>query len=305
MDDLIPNKNNKILFGNTIKSDGFSVDFVFYRKKRMNNGSDVELTLEDFNYEEVHNQYHPIFLDPGRKSLFTAVVGIASAKQIRKSSLLDFYGKDTAHHRFQLYQDRQRAPEMLANMLTHGTAKYNKSQRKRKKKKKGKNDKKKDEWLSLRTDEKNTCFFDDLKVVKTPGFKGKDVIRCSKNKKVWQRDANAATNMMTISKAVWMGEGRPEVFKPKKNDDHIYWYFSQANHVILIIVGDAVDISKDDQTCEHALLAFSLDFRQLIVAINKIPSGPKLVTTKLSRRSPSSSRRLVSTQVCSFRPISG
>ncbi|KAG1281368.1 hypothetical protein G6F65_005751 [Rhizopus arrhizus] len=151
MDDLTPNENNKILFGNTIKSDGFSVDFVFYRKERMNNGSDIELTLEDFNYEEVHNQYHPMFLDCGRKSLFTAVVGIASAKQIRKSScsgiktiesqihtpktaavgsydqyvkytlthldkLLDFYGKDTAHRRFQLYQGRQRAPEMMANI---------------------------------------------------------------------------------------------------------------------------------------------------------------------------------------------
>ncbi|KAG0875676.1 hypothetical protein G6F15_010288 [Rhizopus arrhizus] len=215
MDDLTPNENNKILFGNTIKSDGFSVDFVFYRKERMNNGSDVELTLEDFNYEEVHNQYHPMFLDPGRKSLFTAVVGVASAKQIRKCSvkeyyhltgstvyskklelkkecsgiktiesqiptsktaavgsydqyvkymlthldkLLDFYGKDTAHHRFQLYQGRQRAPEMMANILTHGTAKYNRSRRKRKKKKKKdkkyKKDKKEDEGLSLRTDEK-------------------------------------------------------------------------------------------------------------------------------------------------------
>ncbi|KAG0776031.1 hypothetical protein G6F22_012868 [Rhizopus arrhizus] len=153
MDDLIPNENNKILFGYTIKPDGFSVDFVFYRKERMNNGSDVELTLEGFNYEEVHNQCHPMFLDPGRKSLFTAVVGVSSAKQIRKSSLLDFYGKDTAHHRFQLYQGRQRAPEMMANMLTHGTAKYNRSRRKRKKKK-DKNDKKEDEGLSLRTDEK-------------------------------------------------------------------------------------------------------------------------------------------------------
>lgn len=91
MDDLTPNENNKILFGNTIKSDGFSVDFVFYRKERMNHGSDVELTLEDFNYEEVHNQYHPMFLDPGRKSLFTAVVGVASAKQIRKSSVKEYY----------------------------------------------------------------------------------------------------------------------------------------------------------------------------------------------------------------------
>ncbi|KAG0734681.1 hypothetical protein G6F57_015800 [Rhizopus arrhizus] len=189
MDELTPNENNKILFGNTIKSDGFSVDFVFYRKERMNNGSDVELTLKDFNYEEVHNQYHPMFLGPGRKSLFTAVVSVASAKQIRKSScsgiktiesqiptpktaavgsydqyvkytlthldkLLDFHGKDTAHHRFQLYHDRQRAPEIMANMLTHGTAKYNRSRRKQKKKKKDKNDKKEDEGLSLRTDEK-------------------------------------------------------------------------------------------------------------------------------------------------------
>ncbi|KAG1300639.1 hypothetical protein G6F61_012835 [Rhizopus arrhizus] len=154
MDELTPNENNKILFENTIKSDGFSVDFVFYRKERMNNGSDVELTLKDFNYEEVHNQYHPMFLGPGRKSLFTAIVSVASAKQIRKSSLLDFYGKDTVHHRFQLYHGRQRAPEIMANMLTHGTAKYNRSRRKQKKKKKDKNDKKEDEGLSLRTDEK-------------------------------------------------------------------------------------------------------------------------------------------------------
>ncbi|EIE76770.1 hypothetical protein RO3G_01474 [Rhizopus delemar RA 99-880] len=247
MDELIPNENYKILFGNTIKSDGFSVDFVFYRKERMNNGSDVELTLEDFNYEEVHNQYHPMFLVPGRKSLFTAILC-----------------KDTAHHRFQLYQGRQGAPEMMANILTHGTAKYNRSRRKRKKKKK-KKDKKEDEGLSLRTDEKklkwrtlpfqenkekcplvvfgagvfgkdmvkmkglwcgvigklfatlkkrdaagelivvtidefktsktcSSCFFDDLKVAKAPGFKGKGVLSCSKCKKVWQRDVNATTN---------------------------------------------------------------------------------------------------------------
>ena len=61
------------------------------RHPRQNNDSDVELILEDFNYEEAHNQYHPMFLDPGRKSLFTAVVGVASAKQIRKCSVKEYY----------------------------------------------------------------------------------------------------------------------------------------------------------------------------------------------------------------------
>ncbi|KAG1402119.1 hypothetical protein G6F60_005920 [Rhizopus arrhizus] len=45
---------------------------------------------------------------------------------------------------------------------------------------------------------------------------------------------------------------------------------SQADCVILIIVGNAADISKDDQTREHGFLVFTLGVRQLIVAINKI-----------------------------------
>lgn len=71
--------------------------------------------------------------------------------------LLLFYNKATAHHHFQLYQGRQRAPEMVVNMLTHGTAKYNKLQRKKKRKKnvkrgKKKKKKKENEGLQLKTD---------------------------------------------------------------------------------------------------------------------------------------------------------
>jgi hypothetical protein len=32
-----------------------------------------------------------MFLDPGRKSLFTAVIGVTSAKQIRKYSVKEYY----------------------------------------------------------------------------------------------------------------------------------------------------------------------------------------------------------------------
>lgn len=212
MDNLTPNGNNRILFGNTFKSDGFSVDLVFYRRERKNNDTNVEITLQDFNYDEVIKQYQPTFLDPGRKSLFTAVDGVESVKQVRKAStkeyyhltgstvyskklesrkkragiveieskipspkttelesysnhikymlshldkLLMFYNKDTAHHHFQLYQGRQRAPEMVVNMLTHGTEKYNKSLRKKKGKKNTKRGKKKkkkkNEGLHLKT----------------------------------------------------------------------------------------------------------------------------------------------------------
>ncbi|CEP14429.1 hypothetical protein [Parasitella parasitica] len=324
MSDLTPNGNNKILFGNMFKSDGFSVGLLFYRRKRKKNESVVVLNLGDFIHEEVVADYQPISLDPERKSLFTAVVCLESTKQIRKSStkeyyhltgstvyskklesrkqrsgilpietnmptsktaspdsyhehisymlthlnkLLMFYGRDTARCHFQLYQCRQRAPEMIVNMLTHGTAKYNKLKRKKKRKKNVKRGEKKKksnmgekeyakldktakkhvqaqkssmrggkqtvfdnektreaagELIVLTIDEFKTsktcssCFDSNLGIVKTPYFKGNSVLACPKCKKVWQRDVNAAINMMTISRAVWMGEERPEVFTRSK-----------------------------------------------------------------------------------------
>ena len=51
---------------------------------------------------------------------------------------------------------------------------------------------------------------------------------------------------------------------------------SQADCAILIIAGGRGEfeagISKDGQTREHALLAFTLGVRQLIVAVNKMDS---------------------------------
>ena len=95
---------------------------------------------------------------------------------------------------------------------------------------------------------------------------------------------------------------------------------SQADCAILIIAAGTGEfeagISKDGQTREHALLAFTLGVRQLIVAVNKMDttkvsfsraltaygnltktcSGARTVSTKSSRRPPPSSRRSATTR---------
>ncbi|KAG1351653.1 hypothetical protein G6F62_002919 [Rhizopus arrhizus] len=322
-----------------------------------------------------------MFLDPGRKSLFTAVVGVASAKQIRKSSvkeyyhltgstvyskklelkkkgsgiktiesqiptpktaavgsydqyvkymlthldkLLDFYGKDIAHHRFQLYQGRQRAPEMMANMLTHGTAKLKwrplPFQENKKKcslvvfgagvfgkdmvKMRGlpcgvigklfaklKKCEAAGELIVVTIDEFKTskacssCFFDDLKVVKIPGFKGKGVLSCSKCKKFgWEKDDRKFSSRRKtmvkedpeLGKSPFKYAWVLDKLKAKRerittiNIALLKLETPRSDHIILIIVGDAADISKDDLTREQALLAFNLGVHQLIVAISRI-----------------------------------
>lgn len=209
------------MFNNLVRSDGFSVDFVFVKKRipestesRLMNS---DLLLQDFKFEEVKDKYNPISIDPGRKSVFTAAVGIDENVQIRRCTtseyyhntgsnsfskkqkkkksqtgidkiesaipscktsdilkyenyaakifshlrrLFDFYGADTAHDRFNLYQGRQRAADNMVNLLLHGTSKYSRAKRdkkkrseRRKKKKKKKDKKKGDEGLPETTEE--------------------------------------------------------------------------------------------------------------------------------------------------------
>jgi elongation factor 1-alpha len=63
---------------------------------------------------------------------------------------------------------------------------------------------------------------------------------------------------------------------------------SQADCAILIIAGGVGEfeagISKDGQTREHALLAFTLGVRQLIVAVNKMDTtkvGSEALSTSI------------------------
>jgi len=197
---LRPNGLNNVLFSNTTKSDGFTVDFLFEKRRAMalkEVKKDIEnhdLVLEDFEYEEVERIYQPVFIDPGRKAVYTAAIGLdTSNHQIRqcstkeyynltgstkyssrlqklkdskgltsietniptqktcssilydrftqyiiihKDKLFAFYGKDTAKDRFFLYQGRQKAPEIMVNMLLNEDKKYNKKKRNKTKRKK-------------------------------------------------------------------------------------------------------------------------------------------------------------------------
>jgi hypothetical protein len=217
MEELIPNEENKVLFGNIVRSDGFCIDFIFYRRTFGENRDDTliqnhDLGVDDFSIEEVTQLYRTSFLDPGRKTVYTAAMGLdenqheirrcttkeyyhltgstvyakklqqekdtagitaieaatPTAKTARNISfirfadhmlsnmdrLFTFYGFSTAKDRFNLYQGKQRAPEMMVNMLLNGGAKYNRKKRFKKNKKEKRKNKKKEAVAQKRKEER-------------------------------------------------------------------------------------------------------------------------------------------------------
>ncbi|KAL4207464.1 hypothetical protein AB4K20DRAFT_1832890 [Rhizopus microsporus] len=90
----INSQNNKIMFANTVKSDGFTVDFVINKRttKDTSLAANVDLAPEDFDLKEVKQTYQPMFLGPGRKSVFTAAIGLDTTNhQIRRCSTAKYY----------------------------------------------------------------------------------------------------------------------------------------------------------------------------------------------------------------------
>lgn len=69
------------MFGNIIRSNGFSVDCLFYKRstnRATMNEVDLELKLHDFDIDEVQNSYRLSFIDPGRQTVFTAAEGVST-----------------------------------------------------------------------------------------------------------------------------------------------------------------------------------------------------------------------------------
>ncbi|KAI9030656.1 hypothetical protein CLU79DRAFT_694474, partial [Phycomyces nitens] len=89
---LLPNGNNDMLFGNLLRSDGFSLDFLFYKRRQTGYGpsyQSLELKLGDFTMSEIDEMYTPICIDPGRKSVFTATIG--SDLQTRRCTRSEYH----------------------------------------------------------------------------------------------------------------------------------------------------------------------------------------------------------------------
>ncbi|KAI8975647.1 hypothetical protein BDF20DRAFT_977167 [Mycotypha africana] len=83
------------LFRNIVCSDGFTVDFLFSKKGKAKEEKTIKnhrLTLEDFDLAEIEAGYRPCFIDPGRKDVFTAAIGLDNEKhQVQSCFTKEYY----------------------------------------------------------------------------------------------------------------------------------------------------------------------------------------------------------------------
>lgn len=86
-----------MVLGNIVRSDGFCVDFIFYRRTFDEKGDDTliqnhDLGVDDFSIEEVIQLYRTSFLDPGRKTVYTATMGLdENQHEIRRFTTEEYY----------------------------------------------------------------------------------------------------------------------------------------------------------------------------------------------------------------------
>ncbi|KAI8083224.1 uncharacterized protein B0P05DRAFT_47819 [Gilbertella persicaria] len=113
VESLLPTGTNKRLFGNLIRSDGFSVHFVFNKRtirgKRFTEQiNQVDLILDDFGQHEVDSHYLPIAVDPGRKRVFIAFAGSSgNINDFRQCSIKEYYHL-TGSTRFSAEQQKKK-----------------------------------------------------------------------------------------------------------------------------------------------------------------------------------------------------
>lgn len=84
-------KENSVAFMNKIRTDGFTVEFLFARKKRVLDAL-PELDFVDFSEQELKEDFHLWGADPGRRDVFVMVDGHEShPHQVRRISTAEYY----------------------------------------------------------------------------------------------------------------------------------------------------------------------------------------------------------------------
>jgi hypothetical protein len=86
------NDNNiESMYSNLVRTDGYSIDFVFCRRKKLATLKDARgctLGLGDFTMDEVKSDHKTYFIDPERKHVFTA---ISEDDEVRRCSSKKYY----------------------------------------------------------------------------------------------------------------------------------------------------------------------------------------------------------------------
>ncbi|KAI9487462.1 MAG: hypothetical protein EXX96DRAFT_474584, partial [Benjaminiella poitrasii] len=127
IEDLNPNGSNNKLFGNLVRSDGFTVDFLFYKRKIQTEDSilmNSDLLLDDFDLEEINTDYLPIAIDPGRKSVFTAVTG-SDSRKVKRCSIKEYYhltGSTKYSAKLQRLKDQHNITDIESRILSNKTS---------------------------------------------------------------------------------------------------------------------------------------------------------------------------------------
>ncbi|PHZ10204.1 uncharacterized protein RHIMIDRAFT_260078 [Rhizopus microsporus ATCC 52813] len=92
------------------------------------NEVDLELKLHDFDINKVQNSYRTLFIDPGRKTVFTAAESVSTkAHSLLRCTIRECYHM-TGSTRYQADQRRQkkeiRTESIESEMPSHKTTSY-------------------------------------------------------------------------------------------------------------------------------------------------------------------------------------
>ncbi|KAI8891201.1 hypothetical protein K501DRAFT_166315, partial [Backusella circina FSU 941] len=108
---------NNAMFANIVRTDGYTIDFIFCGKKRAVKTTS-ELQLYGFTKEEVEEYYSPIYLEPGRKHVFTSVTrSDLRNNEVRKCSTKEYYTM-TDSSKYQRSLDKEKINSNVKKMET-------------------------------------------------------------------------------------------------------------------------------------------------------------------------------------------